>query len=133
MWNKLPYLSNLAMDCCLTKQDLFGEVRLGRFIIHKLPEHVVRIYQAFGCGEERLKQMHRAGITKVQIFFHPNTEVCEYYETTIEAWRNGIEFKNKLPSGRIERQRLLRIDDLEEKNKEPTPSPHTSTIPGGSE
>ncbi len=114
----LPYLSNLAMDCCLTKQDLFGEVRVGRFVVHKLPEHIVQIYQAFGCGEERLKQMYRAGIIDCLIFFHPNSDVCECYHTTIDEWRHGLIWNNKYPNGRVERQRLLRINDLEATKKE---------------
>ena len=97
----------------LSKQQLFGEIVGDKFIVHKLPMHVMRIYQAFGLGEKRLKSMHYQGVSKCIVLFHPNREETECYSVELSKWLEGIRWKNKLESGRIEWQRHLPIDQFE--------------------
>ena len=103
-------MTSLAITLQLSREDLFGHQEGDRVIIHKLPEHVVRIYQAFGFGEQRLKAFWRNGAMEVFVYFHPNIEVTELYVVKIQDWLEGIEWNNTLDWGKPERQRLMPID-----------------------
>lgn len=107
----IPVASNVSLELGLSRSDLFGEVRNGRFVVHKLPEHVVQIYQAFGCNEFRLLQMHRAGVTEALIFFHPDANSIECYKVGLQTWLNGIHWENKTGYSSVEKQRLVLISD----------------------
>ena len=100
-------------DVGLSKQELFGEIKGNKFVVHKLPIHVIRVFQAFGCGEDRLKGMHRQGVRYGIILFHPNREETECYTIKITEWIEGIPWENKLGNGRTEHQRLIPIDQCE--------------------
>lgn len=102
------------MDVGLSKQELFGQIQGNKFIVHKLPMHVIQIYQAFGCGEQRLRGMHYQGVREGIILFHPNREETECYTVDISKWLEGIAWENKLRNGRIERQRLVLIADCKQ-------------------
>lgn len=97
----------------LTQAELFGQVVGSRFIVHKLPCHVVQIYQAFGIGENRLRKMLGVGVKECLIFLH-NSDLVVCYKTSPLAWLSGILWINRKPQwGGEERQRLIPLEDCE--------------------
>ena len=101
-------------DIGLSKQDLFGEIKGDKFVVHKLPMHVMRIYQSFGVGEKRLTGMHYQGVSECIVLFHPNREETECYTVKLSEWiEKGIRWENKLDNGRTEWQKHLPIDQFE--------------------
>jgi len=101
----------LSIALQLSAEDLFGHLEGNCVVVHKLPEHVLRLYQAFGFGEERLKAFWRAGAVEVLVLFHPNPDVTEAYLVSIPDWLEGIAWENNLGNGKVERQRLMPIDN----------------------
>jgi len=112
-------LSPLAKQLHLTKKDLFGYCTKGRFIVHKLPEHVIRVYNAFGCGENRLSFFRGMGNDEALIFFHPSAERTVLYSTTLSEWLAGSPWDNKMFNGRRETQRLILLDDCSKDGQPP--------------
>ena len=117
--NPKPVLSPLAKELGLTKKDLFGYCANKRFIVHKLPEHLIRVYNAFGCGENRLSFFRGMGNDEALIFFHPNKDVTELYKTTLSAWLHGTPWDNKMFNGVKETQRLVLLDDCSKDGSPP--------------
>lgn len=100
-----------------TQSDLFGYVEGNRFIVHKLPQHVLQLYQAFACNEQRLSAMDFAGINEALILYHPNEQETIAYRASISKWLEGPiwgcrEGGAKKGPG-IERQRTIPIKDCE--------------------
>ena len=106
-------MSSLALELGLSEKELFGFVVNGRFVVHKLPEHVVRVFNAFGCGERRLRAMYNSRVAFALIFFHPDKFSTKCFKVFLKDWLDGVPWVNKLSNGLIERQRLVLIEDCE--------------------
>lgn len=105
--------SPLALSFGLTREDFLGEVRGSNFVVHKLPEHIIKLYQAFGCNRWRLTRMYDAGVRKAIIFFHPKKGVTECYKVSLEDWVHGTPWRNRLANGMVEDQRLVMMENCE--------------------
>lgn len=105
--------SPIALSFGLSREDFLGEVREGRFVVHKLPEHIIKLYQAFGCNRWRLIRMYKAGVRKALVFFHPKKGVTECYKVSLEDWMHGTPWTNRLSNGTVEDQRLVMMENCE--------------------
>jgi len=101
----------------LTKSDLFGRVEGKRFIVHKLPQHVLQLYQAFACNEARLTAMFSVGVEEALIFFHPNEQETIAYRASVSKWIKGTVWGCRKGGAKkglgVERQRVIPIKDCE--------------------
>lgn len=104
----LPEYRN-RVDCYgCKKEDYYGRTTGDRFLIHKLPRHIMALYGGFELEEKRLKVMQSQGIKLVFIFFHPDVNRTILYRATIEKWLSGQQYIN----GK-EVQRMLPISECE--------------------
>ena len=102
----------MVKEIMFSKEDFFGGVIGNRFIVHKLPEHVFNLYGGFGCSKKRLMGMHKMGVHKVIIFYHPNFSETKCFKTTIEKWLDGRTHINRT-GNKNDEQVFMEISDLE--------------------
>ena len=96
-----------------TIEELFGYVEGDRFIIHKNPEHLYKIYGGFGINEKRLTDLLKKGIKDVFILYHVNEDETILYKTTVLKWLIGKRIINKKSRfGEAEPQLIIALSEL---------------------
>lgn len=107
-----PYNPDADLVRRLTKEDFYGQVEGRRFVVHKTQEHILRIFDAFACGEERLRRMHSMGVREAFIYYYPDNYTCELYKADLDKWLQGSTWEHRMPGG-VEIQRMITKEECE--------------------